>query len=147
MLRAKIRKYRECLVVDFVKKVVLGESRFIVCMGLRVSIRFRTKKVQPPQPFPPHLPRADKIKPKHVPTYYEKGAEIISKLRLSASAGRQAYRQAYRQYLILFGGYHGPLGPCLAYFSNCISPPRACSCASGSRLIRRKLFAFRRQVS
>jgi hypothetical protein len=51
--------------------VVLGEYGFMVLVWLRGLREFRTKIAQLPQPFPPHLPRAAKIKPKTVRTLYE----------------------------------------------------------------------------
>ena len=34
--------------------IILGEYGFMVCMGLRGSIRFCTQEARVPQPFPPH---------------------------------------------------------------------------------------------
>jgi len=57
----------------------------MVCMGLRESKRFYTKKVQPPNPSPPHLPRAHKIAPKCVPTIHEESSSS-SLIRLDLSS-------------------------------------------------------------
>jgi hypothetical protein len=56
------------------KKADLGEHGLMVLVWLRGLREFRTKIAQPPQPFPPHLPRAAKIKPKTVRTYYKMGS-------------------------------------------------------------------------
>jgi hypothetical protein len=53
------------------QKADLGEYGFMVLVWLRGLREFRTKIAQPPQPFPTHLPRAAKIKPKSVPTLHE----------------------------------------------------------------------------
>jgi hypothetical protein len=53
------------------EKVVLGEYGFMVLVALRGSIRFRTKKVQPPRSVPPHQPRNLGIKPNWGIYYYE----------------------------------------------------------------------------
>jgi hypothetical protein len=59
----------------------------MVLVWLRGLRGLRTKFAQPPLPFPPGQPRAGKIKPKSVRTYYEEATKKISNI-FSASTYR-----------------------------------------------------------
>jgi hypothetical protein len=62
----------------------------MVLVWLRGLRNLRTKFARPPQPFPPRQPRAHKIKPKTLRTYYE-GAAKSTQILFAASTYRFSF--------------------------------------------------------
>lgn len=72
----------------------------MVLVWLRGLREFRTKFAQPPQPFPTHLPRAAKIKPKTVRNIHKEGQKIEMQISILPLLAKTRSKQLLR----IFGG-------------------------------------------